>query len=188
MPEPHEPESGVDDIVGLTDLKSSEPFELPVADSFGTAPLLAAEVAGDPTARPVAPSMGRKWYQGLGWGFWIAAGWVILWILLAIFANLLPLDSATIPSLTCSPGAGISAAHPLGCNLIDEDVLAQVIFGARVSLVVGFVSIALSIVVGGICGIISGYFRGPIDRVLTVVANVFLSFPSLVLGLVIVAY
>ena len=192
MPEP--PESDLDsdlvahDVMGLTDLGSDQPFEMPVGLNVGAAPVLADELVADLTAKPAVIFKPRKWYQGLGWGFWVAVGWVILWILLAIFASVLPLDSPTQPSLTCTPGGGVSSSHLLGCNQIDIDVFSQVIFGSRVSLVVGFASIALSGIVGGTLGIIAGYFRGAIDNVLAIISNVFLSFPSLVLGLVIVAY
>jgi peptide/nickel transport system permease protein len=154
----------------------------------GAALGMAASLGGDPSGRPATPAIGRQWYQGLGWGFWVATVWVVGWILAAILANVLPLANPTTVNADCFVSNGPSSSHLLGCDNIGRDLLSQVVYGSRVSLVVGFASIALSFVVGGILGILAGYFRGWIDQVMSVISNVFLSFPSLVLGLVIVAY
>lgn len=162
-------------------------MEMPVSSPMTGA--AAAEFAADPTGRVTPESVrGRAWYQGLGWGFWVAVGWVVLWILLAIFANLLPLQNPNAIQASCILNSNPSSAHLLGCDNIGRDLLSRVVFGSRVSLVVGFASIALSQVVGGILGILAGYFRGWVDEICSIISNVFLSFPSLVLGLVIVAY
>ena len=71
---------------------------------------------------------------------------------------------------------------------LERDVLSRVIFGARVSLVVGFASISIGLLVGGTLGLIAGFFRGPFDEVMNVLTNAFLSFPYLVLALAVVAF
>ncbi|HLI44954.1 MAG TPA: ABC transporter permease [Acidimicrobiales bacterium] len=190
MPEPFDSdvaERTEQDLLGLTDLGRADAPELVGAQLGGT---VAAELAADPTLRQaVSPALsGRKWYRGLGWGFWVAVGYVVAWILLAIFANLLPLDSPTQLYPDCFANAAPSSAHLLGCDPSGFDVFSRLIFGARVSLIVGFASIALSQIVGGTLGIVAGYFRGWFDDLMAVVSNVFLSFPSLVLGLLIVSY
>jgi peptide/nickel transport system permease protein len=143
----------------------------------------------------VAPRAGRSVWRQLGWGFWIAVGICSIWILLAIFANVLPIANPNYAQL--NPAAPnfcfLSLGHPysshiLGCDLDGRDILSRVIYGSRVSLIVGFASIAIGLAVGGALGIIAGYFRGWIDEVLSVITNVFLSFPYLVLGLVIVTF
>ena len=188
MPEPPDSDLIAQDVLGLTDLKSDEPFEMPAASAaVGEAAIPALIGLAAPPERSSTAS--RKWYQSLGWGFWVAVGVVVLWILLAIFAGVLPLQSPyRIQATSCLLNPGLSSAHLLGCDTADRDILSRVIYGSRVSLVVGFASIALSFVVGGPLGLLAGYFRGTFDRVLGVVANVFLSFHSLVLGLAIVAY
>lgn len=187
MPEPPENDLIDRDVVGVTDLGSREPMEMP-ASTFTTlgGAAVAAEMETDPTLR--TPERGRTWYRGLGWGFWVAVVVVVAWILLAIFANVLPLQNPDTTQTSCLLNSSPSAAHWLGCDSDGRDILSRVIFGSRVSLVVGFASIALSQIVGGIMGLVAGYFRGAIDEVFTIISNVFLSFPSLVLGLVIVAY
>ncbi|MGO9196049.1 MAG: ABC transporter permease [Acidimicrobiales bacterium] len=191
MPEQHDPDLISKDLLGLTDLTSDEPFEMPATSSAVGQGVIPADFAEDPTlrARPLpALLVGRAWYKGLGWGFWVAVVWVVLWILAAIFAGVLPLQNPDTLNANCIINSNPSAAHLLGCDNIGRDLLSRVIYGSRVSLVVGFVSIALSQIVGGFLGVLAGYFRGTIDRVFGVISNVFLSFPSLVLGLVIVSY
>lgn len=160
---------------------------------------LLAETAGDFASQTVplpgrtAPgsSKSRSRLSALGWGFWVAVVWCVIMILVAIFANLLPLPSPTSPSPSCllvGPGAGPGAGHLLGCDATSYDVLSRVIFGSRVSLVVGFASIAMGLAFGGTLGLVAGYFRGWFDEIMTVVSNAFLSFPSLILALAIVSF
>lgn len=83
--------------------------------------------------------------------------------------------------------AGPSAEHWLGNDTFGRDTLSRIIWGARVSLFVAFSSILLAMVAGGILGVIAGYFGGRTDRIVMAVMDVLLSFPSLVMGLLVVA-
>lgn len=187
MPEPREPGGPPSELYGLEDLSSKSPFEMPVTSMGLAAAVLESEhdaIAGPPGGVRRSP----KWYRGLGWGFWVASAVVVLWILLALLANVLPIQKPDALQTSCFLNASPSAAHWLGCDTDGRDILSRVIYGSRVSLVVGFASIGLSLIVGGPLGILAGYFRGWFDEVISIVANVFLSFPSLVLALVVVAY
>lgn len=123
----------------------------------------------------------------LGWGFWIATGWVVVMILVALLAPLLPIPSPTAIG-DCLPNSGPIAGHLLGCDPDGRDVLARLIYGGQVSLVVGFASIGLALVVGGSLAVVAGYLRGAIDSVLGVLTNVLLAYPYLVLGLALVTF
>lgn len=83
--------------------------------------------------------------------------------------------------------AAPSAEHWLGNDTYGRDTLSRIIWGARVSLFVSFSSILLAMVVGGALGVIAGYRGGRTDRVIMAVMDVLLSFPSLVMGLLVVA-
>src|SRR5438045_3626550 len=77
------------------------------------------------------------------------------------------------------PGAG----HWLGTDNVGRDVLSRVVWGARVSLVAGFVSVAIALLAGSILGLVSGYCGGTIDGLLMRAMDAVLSFPPLVLAL-----
>jgi peptide/nickel transport system permease protein len=77
--------------------------------------------------------------------------------------------------------------YPLGTDDYGRDVLSRILWGARISLIVAVASTAVAIVIGGAIGMVSGYVGGRIDLLIMQVMDVLLSFPSLILGLIIVA-
>jgi peptide/nickel transport system permease protein len=124
----------------------------------------------------------------LGIGFWIAIAWVVLVVMLAILAPWLPLKDPNERYLNRElglPPYSPGGEHWFGTDRDGRDMFARTIFGSRVSLVVGFAAIAFGLLVGGTLGILAGYFRGWWDRVVSFVFLVLLSFPALVLAILI---
>ena len=80
-----------------------------------------------------------------------------------------------------------SAAHPLGTDAIGRDVFARLVYATRVSLSVGLVAVAIYLVIGTVLGVIAGNLGGVADGVIMRLADVVLSFPSLMLIIVIVS-
>ena len=80
-----------------------------------------------------------------------------------------------------------SAAHPLGTDDGGKDVLSSLIYGARVSLLVGFAAAVIALVIGGLVGIVAGYRGGWIGSLLMRITDFFLVIPDLALQIVLVA-
>ena len=83
--------------------------------------------------------------------------------------------------------AAPSALHPLGTDAIGRDVFARLVYATRVSLSVGLVAVAIYLVIGTVLGVIAGNLGGVVDGVIMRFADVVLSFPSLMLIIVIVS-
>jgi dipeptide transport system permease protein len=82
---------------------------------------------------------------------------------------------------------GGSLKFPLGTDAVGRDILSRLIHGARFSLFIGCVVVSVALVVGVILGLIAGFFRGRIDTIIMRLMDIILSFPSLLLALVLVA-
>lgn len=83
---------------------------------------------------------------------------------------------------------GPSAAHWLGTTNIGQDVFAQVMIGAQLSLAMGFITGTITTLISVVIGLVSGYFGGVIDDALSLFSNVFLVLPTLPLAIVLAAF
>ncbi|WP_099828209.1 ABC transporter permease [Oceaniglobus indicus] len=116
----------------------------------------------------------------------LGGGLVALAIVVAIFAPVLtpygPNDTDFLAVLQ-----GPSLAHPFGTDELGRDILTRVFYGARVSLLVGLVSVLASLAIGGLIGAIAGYLAGWTDTVVMRLMDVIFAFPSVLLALAIAA-
>jgi peptide/nickel transport system permease protein len=120
-----------------------------------------------------------------------ALGFIVFLIIIAIAAPLV-VDVLGLPSpntqnlnLTDAFGSplGPSSAHPFGVDQLGEDVMSRVIYGARVSLIVGIVGTAIATIIGVVLGVMAGFYRGWVDTAFSRITDVVLSIPILLLGL-----
>ena len=111
---------------------------------------------------------------------------ILLLVLSAVFAPLIAPYDPAIPDYD-SLLDGPSATHFLGTDAYGRDILSRIIWGGRVSLSVGFLSVALGGVVGIVIGLLSGFFGGWLDGVLMRLMDVLLAFPGIILAIGVVA-
>lgn len=123
----------------------------------------------------------------LGAGFLLAAAWIALVVLVAAFADLLPIASPTDIDFLAKR-APPSAEHWLGTDNLGRDELSRLIYGARISLTVGLLAPVIGVTAGGFLGLLSGYFRGRFEALVVGGVDVLLAFPPLVLALAVTAY
>ncbi len=76
-----------------------------------------------------------------------------------------------------------SASHWFGTDTVGRDILSRVIYGSRFSLLIGFSTTLLSLCLGLLVGLLAGYFGGKVDACFTVIIDLFLAFPSLLLAI-----
>ncbi|WP_375779711.1 ABC transporter permease [Bradyrhizobium sp. ma5] len=123
----------------------------------------------------------------LGMLFWCAIGWMVLVFAVAIFADLLPLPSPTDMDML-ERRAPFSAEHWLGTDGLGRDELSRLIYGARISLIVGLCAPMIGVTIGCALGMLAGYFRGRFESFVVGGMDVLLAFPPLILALAVTAY
>ncbi len=125
----------------------------------------------------------------LGWGFWLCIAWLAIVVLAAALAPWLPIKDPDKSFVIRGerPPYPPSGAFWMGSDQDARDIFSRVIWGARISLTVGFFAIAFGLLVGGSFGMIAGYFRGKWDRAVSFVFVVLLAFPALILAILITA-
>jgi len=145
-----------------------------------------APTTTDPAARA------RKGKRGgvLGLAGWFALVWLVIVIVSALLAPWLPLDEPdktdfSILTNNASPGTG---GHILGTDQNGFDILSRLVWGGRVSLVVALGVLVFGMTIGGLIGLLAGFFRGRTETLLMSTIDIFLAFPGLILLIAIVAF
>lgn len=120
--------------------------------------------------------------------FWLCVAWIGLVVFGAIFASVLPIPSpdALDPFKRLQPIG--TPGHLLGTDDLGRDVLSRIIYGSRVSLIVGLTAFVVGIVVGGGLGMVAGQVGGRLEQLITWLMDVLLSFPALILLIALVAF
>jgi len=134
---------------------------------------------------PIEAPVRRR--RRLGTLFWCAIVWIAIVLSVAAFAGVLPIQSPTDMHML-GRRALPSAAHWLGTDGLGRDELARLIYGARISLIVGFCAPIIGLVFGGGLGMLACYFRGRFELFSVGSMDVLLAFPPLVLALAAIAY
>lgn len=135
-----------------------------------------------PAEADAAPGAARLKGKGWGIGFWLAVGWLVLLGIVLLLVPILPIEDpdAVSPDLFARPGED---GHLFGADEVGRDMLARVLWGGRVSLSIGVVSLVFGFFLGGFLGITAGFFRGVWERVVMALVDIMLAFPTLILAI-----
>lgn len=117
----------------------------------------------------------------------VGLGIVVFWVLVAIFAPLLTPYDPVQDQDWMAANQGPSAAHPLGTDDLGRDLWSRLLYGARTILVLAPISVLCSLLVGSTLGLMAGYMGGIVDEVVMRVLDAMMSFPTILLFLIIIA-
>lgn len=106
-----------------------------------------------------------------------------LWVA-AVFGDPVYIDTSTVAKTQL---LAPSFAHPMGTDQAGRDILARLVYGARVSLTVGLLATLISVLLGVLAGALSGYYGGFVDGVVMRLTDVFLAFPYMLLAIVLIS-
>ena len=116
----------------------------------------------------------------------VGAVMALVVVFIAIFAFLIspydPLDQDVFHRLT-----PLERSHPLGTDEYGRDVLSRIIWGTQISLMVGFFSVLLGMIIGTAMGVVAGYTGGKTDAIIMRMVDVLLSFPTLITAIMVAA-
>lgn len=113
---------------------------------------------------------------------------LVLLALGAIFADVIAdYDTKVVAQNIANRLQGPSAEHWFGTDEFGRDIFARMLHGSRVSLVVGLISVSVSLIIGGTLGAFAGFYGGKVDNVIMRIMDIFLAVPSILLAITIVA-
>lgn len=152
-----------------------------------SSPIAPADVR-EPVPTVLVERRSRLRHLSRGWDLYVP----LLFLAAMLFACFLwpliyslpsPIIASGVPDLSpFSPG------HLFGTDQLGNDVFSRILYGGRVSLEVGFGSTLLGLIAGGLLGSLAAYRRGIVEAVIMRILEIFLSFPSLVLAIVVATY
>jgi peptide/nickel transport system permease protein len=121
-------------------------------------------------------------------GLWLGVGWLGILLFHVVFAGFLPWVRGENQRVN---GASNFAVRPgsdfwFGSDQLGKDVFARCVYGGRLALTVGTVSILVGVVIGGALGLLAGYFKGKTDRVISIIADSLLAFPAIIIAALVI--
>src|SRR5688500_4473371 len=145
------------------------------------APALAPPAAGPGLTRALVRTARRNRLAVM------AAAGLLAAALAALLAPWLPLLDPDVVDTTQRLRPVLSPGHPLGTDEFGRDLLARLVWGARVSLLAGVGTAALAMLVGVVLGVLGGYYTGWVETIVMRLTDVLMAFPYILLAIAIVA-
>ena len=152
-----------------------------------------AEAGSDDAAQRFEGPLAEFWHAyAQSRGALLGLGLVAALVLLAVFAGVLAPHSPyeQYRAFTLTPPLWQAGGQPgfiLGTDAVGRDILSRLIYGTRLSLLIGLISVAISLSLGVLLGVIAGYVRGWIETAIMRLMDVMLALPSLLLAIAVVA-
>ena len=112
---------------------------------------------------------------------------ILLYIVTLVTPLVAPYDPAAQGDIVTMRNLAPSWAHLMGTDKFGRDIFSRVLYGSRISLTIGFIAVGISVTLGTLVGALSGYFGGWVDTLLMRFTDMMLSFPRLVLLIVVIA-
>ncbi len=142
-------------------------------------------------ADDAAPRTGKRRRARVPLPVWFFMGFLLLVILIAIFAPVLapydPTKGALSGRLHAPAFLSDDKTYPLGSDQIGRDVLSRMLYGARISLTVGFLAVLIGGCFGSLLGLIAGYVGGWLDEAIMTLGDMQLAFPFILLAIAVIA-
>ncbi|MDQ6834039.1 MAG: ABC transporter permease, partial [Chloroflexota bacterium] len=142
-------------------------------------------------ADDAAPRTGKRRRARVPLPVWFFIGFLLLVILIAIFAPFLAPYNPTKGTLSGrlhAPGfLSADKTYPLGSDQIGRDVLSRMLYGARISLTVGFLAVLIGGCFGSLLGLVAGYVGGWLDETIMTLGDMQLAFPFILLAIAVIA-
>jgi peptide/nickel transport system permease protein len=112
---------------------------------------------------------------------------ILLYVITLLTPLIAPYDPTAQGDIVLTRYQSPSFQHPMGTDKFGRDIFSRVLYGARISLTIGFIAVGLGVFLGGLVGALAGYFGKWTDTVLMRFTDMMLSFPRLILLIVIIA-
>ena len=116
----------------------------------------------------------------------VGAALVLFWILVAIFAPWISPYDPNSNDMDALIDPGPTGAHVFGADMQGRDILSRIIWGSRTVLTVAPVAVAVAYAIGSLLGLLAGYYRGWVDNAINRVSDIILSFPAIVLYIIVI--
>lgn len=154
-------------------------------ETVSTAAALVTDEA-EVEASMVPPKQSPLWRR-LGIQFWVCATWIVVVGIAGLAAGILPLKAPQESDFTAL-AEGPSWRYWMGTDALGRDIFSRVVHGTRVSITVGLFAVLIGLIVGGMLGLIAGYYRRRTETVIMTLADALLAFPALVLLLTLTTF
>ncbi len=118
----------------------------------------------------------------------IGASIVLSLTIIAIFAPLLASHDPIVQNIQLKTSQPLTEGFLLGSDELGRDIFSRIVYGARVSLQVGLISVSIGLLLGGLIGLIAGYCGGWLDKILMRLIDIMLAFPYILLTIVVVTF